>query len=30
MIPRQSQFEPLTVELPAYGYRFFDVIAAEE
>jgi glycosidase len=30
MIPRQSQFEPLTVELPAYGYRFFNVILAKE
>jgi hypothetical protein len=30
MTPRPSQFAPLTVELPAYGYRFFNVIAAKE
>jgi len=28
--PIRSQFEPLTVDLPAYGYRFFNVIPAKE
>jgi glycosidase len=30
LIPIKSQFEPLAVDLPAYGYRFFNVIPAKE
>jgi hypothetical protein len=30
LMPRRSQFEPLIVELPAYGYCFLNVMPAKE